>query len=363
MSTITQKHDPLHAALELREQLSSHTRRFGLLLGAGTSMSVGLDGIEGLTNKVATILESDNRKAYEELRSQLGEKATVEDILSRLSLYRELLSGENTKQFDGFSFASASALTHGICSAIYQLLYIDPPKGLRPQLTLAQLIRGIQRDYPVELFTTNYDLLFERAMEEAGVPYFDGFVGAVSPFFASESVEATGELGSRNIYPPTSWARLWKLHGSIGWSLKVDNVTGEKRVTRMPSHAPEPGEELVIWPSREKYVESRKFPFMTLLDRLRNFLSSGESLLVVVGYAYQDEHILETIFQGLRANMRLAVTILSHSSFDERLQSYACNYRNLSLYSPDAACIGGTFGPWSRAIAEEGRRRGVAVLG
>lgn len=40
-------------------------------------------------------------------------------------------------------------------------------------------------------------------MEEVGVPFFDGFVGAVEPFFVSEAVEAdedsTKDMAS---YPP-----------------------------------------------------------------------------------------------------------------------------------------------------------------
>lgn len=341
-----QKHDAYHVALELREQLSSHTRRFGILLGAGASMAVGLDGIKGLTEKVGAKLDADEKAAYEKTLSELGEKSTVEDVLSRLDLYRELLAGSSTKEIDGFTYTSANTLAQSVRSAIYQLLNIDPPGGLGPQQILARFIKGIRRDYPVEIFCTNYDLLLERAMEDVGVPYFDGFVGSVSPFFAPDSVEATGEAGSRDVYPPTSWTRLWKPHGSIGWYLK-ETMSGTRRITRLPSHVPMEGEELVIWPSREKYVEARKLPFMSLLDRFRKFLSSGECLLLVIGYACQDEHIMEMVFQGLRANMRLAVAIVNHGPCSNNLRSAACNYRNLSVYGPDYACIGGVCDTWS----------------
>jgi len=341
-----QKHDAYHVALELREQLSSHTRRFGLLLGAGASIAVGLDGINGLTKKVGTKLDEDKKAVYEKILSELGEKRTVEYVLSRLDLYRELLTESSTKEIDGFTYTSANTLTQAVRSTIYQLLNIDPPGGLGPQQILAQFIKGIRRDYPVEIFCTNYDLLLERAMEDIGVPYFDGFVGSVSPFFAPDSVEATGEAESRDVYPPTSWTRIWKLHGSIGWYLK-ETMDGTRRITRLPSYVPKEGEELVIWPSRKKYVEARKVPFMSLLDRLRKFLASGECLLLVIGYACQDEHIMEMIFQGLRANMRLAVAIMNHGPFSSNLQSAAYNYRNLSVYGPDYACIGGVYGTWS----------------
>jgi hypothetical protein len=348
-----QKHDPYRVALELREQLSSHTRRFGLLIGAGASMAAGLDGINGLTNKIGTKLEKGESAVYQKTLSELGERRTVEDALSRLDLYRELLTEDGTKEIDGFTYASANMLTRAVHSTIYQLLSIDPPLGLRPQMILAQFIKGIRRDYPVEVFCTNYDLLLERAMDDVGVPYFDGFVGSVSPFFAPDSVEATGEAESRDVYPPNSWTRIWKLHGSIGWYLKK-TLDGTRRITRLPGHVPTEGEELVIWPSREKYVEARKVPFLSLLDRLRKFLASGECLLLVIGYACQDEHIMEMIFQGLRANLRLAVTAINHGTFGGRLESAARSHRNLSVYGPDYACIGGVCGTWS----EPSRKRG-----
>ncbi len=35
---------------------------------------------------------------------------------------------------------------------------------------------------PIELFTTNYDLLLEEALEDEEIPYFDGFVGSKKSF-------------------------------------------------------------------------------------------------------------------------------------------------------------------------------------
>jgi hypothetical protein len=45
------------------------------------------------------------------------------------------------------------------------------------------------RTHP-SLAKTNYDLLLEVAFEAVGVPFFDGFVGVVSPFFVPECVDA-----------------------------------------------------------------------------------------------------------------------------------------------------------------------------
>ena len=109
----------------------------------------------------------------------------------------------------------------------------------------------------------------------------------------------------------------------------------------------------MIFPSREKYLESRKLPFITFQDRLRKFLSSGEVVLFISGYSFLDEHLNEIIFQALRSNSRLAVNALVFGEKDgdvyklpDNLALLGTTYRNLSVYGPDKAVIGGVIGEW-----------------
>lgn len=75
---------------------------------------------------------------------------------------------------------------------------------------------------PIEIFTTNYDLLIELALEYKRIPYFDGFVGSINPFLIPECIEAGNIKNDQSSYKPYSWIRLWKLHGSINWFLTKD---------------------------------------------------------------------------------------------------------------------------------------------
>lgn len=339
-------YDPFKEAVELREQLASPRRRLGFFFGAGTSMAVGLDGIGALTINVEAKLPPQLQQLYATLRRSLGEKSSVEDILNRIRIYRELLGDTKDREVDGLTGASARDLDRAICGCIAQLVNINPPGGAMPQRTMAQWCRLTQRDYPIEIFTTNYDLLFERAMEELGIPFFDGFVGSVSPFFAPESVEADGSAAYADVYPPRSWLRLWKVHGSIGWRLSGDGVTSSRRITRVYHPLLEEEEELLIYPSREKYNDSRKQPFITYLDRLRRFLNSGEVMLLISGYSFGDQHLNELLLQGLRANSRLNVVVLSFGSLDSALINAGLDHRNLTIFAADKACVGGIVGQW-----------------
>ena len=52
------KHNPSRVAHELREHLASDKRKLGFFMGAGTSMAIGLPGIEKLTEFVKEALPS-----------------------------------------------------------------------------------------------------------------------------------------------------------------------------------------------------------------------------------------------------------------------------------------------------------------
>lgn len=342
--------DPARAASELREQLTSPRRRLGLFLGAGTSMALGFPGVEQLTQDVGASLNGKAREHYDYFLEQ-GAK-NVEDVLSQVRLCRELIGESAIQPVSGLDLAATIELDRAICAAIYERVSGTPPKGDEPARVLAHWLAQThrQRDYPVEVFTTNYDLVYERAMETAGVPFFDGFVGSVEPFFAPESVDPVGREELQEVSPPRAWTRLWKLHGSIGWRLVP--AAPADRIARV-GQSGEPTGELMIFPSREKYAESRRLPFITLQDRLRHFLAGGEALLLILGYSFSDEHLNEILLQGLRANSRLAAVALMYGARDgdklvtpDDVLAHADQHRNLAVIGPDRACYGGVTRKW-----------------
>jgi len=221
-----------------------------------------------------------------------------------------------------------------------------PPKEPKPHAIFAHWVGALhtRRSSALEIFTTNYDVFIEEAFEQAAVPFFDGFVGAVNPFFAPECVEAEDGRDDAAVFPPRGWTRLWKLHGSTNWRL---TKSGGSRIVRGFAADTGPSEELIIFPSRQKYSESRKLPFLAFQDRLRRFLARGECLLLVIGYSFSDEHLNELLFQGLRGNPRLAIDALVYGPVTDRLAKFAEDFRNLSVYGSDKAAIGGVAETWS----------------
>lgn len=340
--------DPLREAEELREQLGSDKRRLILFLGAGTSQAVGIDSISSLTKNVRPELTASQQTQFDKILA-VHSGSHIEHVLNHVRLCRELIEASATKSADGFSGSEAAEMDRAICRAIYKRVKIDPPKGFGTHANFAAWLNSIQRTQPVEIFSTNYDLLIERGLEIAGVPYFDGFIGSVRPYFSDAASELDDEAFSRI---PRSWVRLWKLHGSIGWRYLVEDFTGVRKVVALPLLEPGVADDLMIFPSREKYSDSRRLPFVALHDRLRRLTASGESLLLVAGYSFGDEHINDILFGNLRANNRLAITVFLFNSIKDpqvlmNLINPTRGIRNLTVYGPDGASIGGVLGSWS----------------
>lgn len=51
----------------------------------------------------------------------------------------------------------------------------------------------------------------------------------------------------------------------------------------------------LIYPSHLKYEESRKMPYLALIDQLNRFIRKKSSLLILSGYSFNDGHLNDAI--------------------------------------------------------------------
>ena len=225
-----------------------------------------------------------------------------------------------------------------ICAAIAKAVSpaeADVPNHM-PHSDFADWVKQVNRTAPIEIFTTNYDVLFERAFEATRVPVFDGFVGTHRPFFYPECLHDDEQL------PNAKWTRLWKLHGSVNWLL-ADQPEG-KRIIR--SHLTESGE--LILPSHRKYDESRKQPYLAYMDRLSRILNSEHALLVTCGYSFRDEHINDILYGALDTRNTANIIALQFDELNENddFSKAAIKRSNLSVIAPNGGVISGILGLW-----------------
>lgn len=336
---------------ELKSQLS-YSKNIGFFMGAGTSCALGLPNIGQLTSSVEDSLLGDSKSSFTIIKKDLEAKAlpevviSIEDILNQVRRIREITGDLNSRDFLKVTGESAKSLDIEICKKIYQL--IETAESTADLAVPKQFLAWLNmqnRDSSKEIFTTNYDLVIEKSLESIQVPYFDGFVGAYEPFFWQESVE---RLVNKNDLT-NNWVRLWKIHGSLSWFWKENPTTKSNKIIRQGKVCSEGNgqNEIVIYPSKEKYDSSRRQPFIVYFDRLKNYLLSGELLFVFSGYSFLDQHINEVIFNCLRQNNRLHVVVFFYLDSEvSRMQNLTVGYLNISIYGPKKAIINGVYGDW-----------------
>lgn len=340
--------DPFRHLKYLRESLSQDNEPIGFFVSAGCPLSVEMPekdyplipDVRGLTQAINKDLEKN--KNYKTLTSELRKTGkSTENIEDILSFIRSLIIVSKGATVRGLSEGELLALETLICRTISSKLNVQLPDENTPYHRLGKWVRSIDRKIPVEIFTTNYDLLVEQSLEDLQVPYFDGFVGARRSFFDLRALED-------DLIPP-HWTRLWKIHGSINWY--QEQTQGEKTVYRSSEIKPDASH--LIYPSHLKYEESRKMPYLALIDQLSRFIRRKSSLLVLSGYSFNDNHINDTIVNALKANPTAMVLGLMFGQFaTDGKETYPHAYRlarqqhNLNIWTFDTAIIGTNEGAW-----------------
>jgi hypothetical protein len=245
-----------------------------------------------MTKEIVSKLEASPplKKAFGLIKEQMaapgGAESNIEEFLGHV---RSLSEVAKKVAIGGLDKDTLGALDSEMCNAVVELSEAKLPNSTTSYHHLASWIRGTPRLIPIELFTTNYDLLLEQALEDMSVPYFDGFIGARAAFFDPYAIESEeGKL-------PPRWARLWKLHGSINWwSQSTSQAAVVVRSTKDKA-----GVCRLIHPSHLKYDESRKMPYLAMMDRLKAFLAKARAVLIICGYSFRDVHINSLISQAL----------------------------------------------------------------
>lgn len=320
-------HDPSKFVLGVSAKLAARSRHVCTFFGAGVSKACGLPDVAQLQTRVVANLGKDEKALFE--RQLTGRN--LEQALSRLRRIAALLTG--TEEHEGLTSAKAIALDKSVCQAIVKELDITSA-NTRPMQDFASWAARANYHTPLEVFTVNYDLLIETALEEFSVPYFDGFIGALRSQFRTDLVEPLP--GSECM--PSFFTRLWKLHGSLNWEWDDSHKIYRCGNAVIKSAA--------IYPSDTKYDESRRMPFVVLQDRFRRALYHPETLTLIAGYAFGDNHLNEVIFDAATRRERSEIIVFCFESIPDALAERAAMTPNIQVAAPKEAIIGGIRATW-----------------
>ena len=354
MTELQQTHDAQKALFDLRDHLARHDKPIAFFFGAGTSFAVKvptsggesqslIPDVAGLTNicrEKARELGEKYENAWELIEDnckETGQNPNVENILSHLRMMLSAVGNADT--LCGLKRDEIEKLEKSVRETIAIIVAPDL-ESLQddfPHRKFARWLVKTSRQNPVEIFTVNYDVLIEHALEAERIPIFDGFVGSYQPFFHPDSLRRLESA------PGANWIRLWKMHGSITW--RRIGKDGRFRIIRdKPNKTGE-----MIYPSFQKYDESRQQPYSAFTDRLARFLEQDDALLIIAGFSFGDEHINNLIFRALENRPRTHVYALQFEELPEGndLVKRACQQTNMIVVGPETGIIGGNRAAWA----------------
>jgi len=349
-------HNAEKTVADFRDHLARHDKPIAFFFGAGTSCSVlvpsaadkskmeplipAVAGLTAIAKEDAAALGDKYAQAWNSVETyckENGQQPNVENVLSR---FRMMLSAVgSTDRLAGLNREEIAKLEESIRKTIARVVTPDLTaiQGSFPHRRFARWLVKTSRQNPIEIFTVNYDVLIEHGMEAERIPVFDGFVGSHRPFFHPDS------LRRKESAPGSTWIRLWKMHGSVTWR-RIEQ-DGRFRVVR---GEPDPEGEM-IYPSFQKYDESRQQPYAAFTDRLSRFLEQDDALLVIAGFSFGDEHINNLIFGALENRPRTHVYALQFEEppHDADLVKRAAQRPNMIVVGPKTGIIGGRRAAWA----------------
>lgn len=172
----------------------------------------------------------------------------------------------------------------------------------------------------VNVFTTNYDLFNEKALDSLHINYNNGFGGGLKRYFNPSRFHYTLsqklDPSMEKFEPIKEMVYLYKLHGSISWyqaDEKNDALFDiEEKLPALNDE--EEKSRILIYPSPLKEGETLASPYSDLMRELKGKLLLHHSVLFIIGYSFSDEHINRIIYQAMTVNTSLSIFVFGEQA-------------------------------------------------
>jgi len=154
----------------------------------------------------------------------------------------------------------------------------------------------------VNVVTTNYDLYNETALDDLDVVYCNGFSGFVdrrfNPAVFQYGLFTEMDIKGRQLTQIENFIFLYKLHGSVNW------VQGEEQkrvfdIREIQVVKNDDSMNVMIYPTPQKQEDSFGVPYSDMFREFQNKISQSNSVLISIGYGFNDDHVNNIIFRAL----------------------------------------------------------------
>lgn len=315
-----------------------------VLSGAGSSMDVGGLSMEQLWNEAEAKFKFDNIDGLKIIKDRIKfkpQKKDIEDLLSQIEGYCKF-SEDCDIQLNG-RIKKLSQVKDEIFDLIRDKCTIRTPsiENFPHKIFLEKILQRKQTSPRVKIFTLNYDLLFEDAATAANAILIDGFSFTFprtfsGRFFDYDIVQREGSKLKEEDNFIQRVFHLHKLHGSINWERNEKNDNVEIREL--------PKKSLMVYPREAKYEDSYEQPFFEMMARFqRNLRLSNDTLLICIGYSFNDKHINAAIEEALNQNPGFRLAVIDPGFDSENVSKCLSTIKTYALKSESILMVSETF--------------------
>lgn len=296
--------------LKLRIKKYLNLEHVNVLAGAGTSYHLGAPIIRDLPDQLKTKLEKEIKQYFPE-----SESPSYEDLFNCLQADRFITKNkqEPTDEIDNSIRVMQNWLFDNCNTEKTQFPspYDTNQKLLNSryhyhEMLIKKLLQRPNNLARVNLFTTNYDMAFDYALDNLGVHYINGFMGVHNRFFRPEVYDYDlyypGQSVTGKVNRAEKVLRYYKLHGSLSWistNPSTDNTYGIKEIPLNDNFKLTENRELMVYPCVSKKSFTLDLPYSELFRQFAQSINKPQSVLLCLGYSFYDEHINDIIKQAL----------------------------------------------------------------
>ena len=309
---------------EVRQSIgeSLSARNVAFLLGAGCSslcddnkQELGIPTMTSLAKEFTTIRENNcPHFPTESERSTLSDQFGINMSDTKYScnlerLMEVLLSLRFALNNNSLESAKTQLKTiKSVIKKIQEFIYLKCTNGAfaNDDDTVLALYESFYRKLVLRdrslprpwVFTTNYDLFNETAMDRLGLPYANGFSGVIerrfNPATFRYALAEQLDIKNRKWSAVDGFVYLCKLHGSISWYEDDHGLYPIREMSILQN-----SKEVMIYPTPAKQNSALGSPYADLFREFQSRIVREQSVLLTMGYAFGDEHINNIIYQAL----------------------------------------------------------------
>jgi hypothetical protein len=286
-----------------------------VLAGSGCSLAAHGPSMGDLWEKI--VGEKPNEWATK-IAGKVGydlSKTNIESFLSRIESYQQIHEDTDVEAFHNLAKDSI----HLECTG-----FLESADLGAHEMFVHRLSRRRSRDQRLKIFTTNYDLCFERATSRIGGVAIDGFSFMAprryDPRYFDYDIIRRNRIGENQGNYLEGVILLYKLHGSVNWERRGNEI--------FETTKPAPDKACLIYPASGKYQQSYSQPYLESVSQYLSAIREPNTCVLIVGFGFNDDHLSEPLLAAARSNPHLRLVIVDPSLETKLAQGTGNHFQN-----------------------------------